>query len=921
MVFPVTPLRALVKIAPGANPAGDPAGWVWRDITDNVRVDAGITLKQGRGDEASKVDPGKCSLTLDDRSGDYVRTNPLGQWYGQLAKNTPISVSILPDGVYDIVDTFTRTLSSDWGATDTFDAWTSTGSGGTVSSSDFNVASGVGTHSVPAANAYRFSYLPSIAMADVEAAVTVTLGVTASGGALEPGNLMLRVADVNNYLLYRVSVSTAQAVTVSIHNNGTGTQLGSALVSGLTHVAGTALRVRAQALGDRLRMKVWPAASTEPAAWALDLRSTTVTAAGGVGIRSGVATGNTNTKPVIFSYDLFQVTAAVQRFGGFVADWPPRWDQSGNDATVPLQASGILRRLTRKAAQKLSPLRRTIQAAEPLAYWPLEDEKGSLSGASAMTGQPAMAASSEVVFGVLNVDSSGSSDMPQLALTGRLVGEVPPMAGTAWTVQFGLMFDATLVGPDTVVASWTTPGGSYVRWDLNVIGLTNLLGVSVIAYDAAGTGTTVLSSGESEGIFIPYRVDAAQNGANIDIRLWFSDSSTPKASTTLTSKTLAAVTSVSLNPNRVNLAVDLAIGHLQVWDTATAPHIRRTGSDALASGPMLSYLLEPAHTRIERCLDEAGITATVPSLDAAFYTRMEIQPVDTLLAVLRECEDADGGVLYELPFGLGFQPRAQRYNGAVALALDRLAGHLSRPPEPTDDDQQLVNDVLIKLPRGSSARAVDQASIDASDRYDQQTELNIAEGYNDVPSIAAWRLHLGTVDELRYPSLSLDLARNPTLITDWLACGVGSRITVANPPAQVRGPTVDVLIEGWTEVLSWYEWSVEANCSPAHSWQVFEVEAAGNTGRLDTAGSQLASSATSTATSLSVATTSGPLWTTAAGDMPFDLNVAGEQVTVTAASGTSSPQTFTVTRSVNGVVKAQAAGATVGLWEPPVVAQ
>jgi hypothetical protein len=42
---------------------------------------------------------------------------------------------------------------------------------------------------------------------------------------------------------------------------------------------------------------------------------------------------------------------------------------------------------------------------------------------------------------------------------------------------------------------------------------------------------------------------------------------------------------------------------------------------------------------------------------------------------------------------------------------------------------------------------------------------------------------------------------------------------------------------------------------------------------------------------------------------------------VTAISGASSPQTFTVTRSVNGVVKSQAAATAVQLFRRPTVAR
>lgn len=71
--------------------------------------------------------------------------------------------------------------------------------------------------------------------------------------------------------------------------------------------------------------------------------------------------------------------------------------------------------------------------------------------------------------------------------------------------------------------------------------------------------------------------------------------------------------------------------------------------------------------------------------------------------------------------------------------------------------------------------------------------------------------------------------------------------------------------------------------------------------------------------SLSVATTgpSGITWTTDPADLPFDLAIAGERVTVTAVTGTTSPQSMTVARAVNGVSKALPAGADVRLADTP----
>lgn len=88
--------------------------------------------------------------------------------------------------------------------------------------------------------------------------------------------------------------------------------------------------------------------------------------------------------------------------------------------------------------------------------------------------------------------------------------------------------------------------------------------------------------------------------------------------------------------------------------------------------------------------------------------------------------------------------------------------------------------------------------------------------------------------------------------------------------------------------------------------------------RRDTAGSQLAADVTATATSLSVATTLGPVWTQDPVHMPFQARLGGEVVSVTSVTGTTSPQTWTVVRSVNGIVKPQTAGTPVSLTEPAI---
>src|SRR5690606_20473660 len=152
-----------------------------------------------------------------------------------------------------------------------------------------------------------------------------------------------------------------------------------------------------------------------------------------------------------------------------------------------------------------------------------------------------------------------------------------------------------------------------------------------------------------------------------------------------------------------------------------------------------------------------------------------------------------------------------------------------------------------------------------------------------------------------------------------LAVDVGDRLVITDPSPDLPPDDISLLVIGYSEVLDQFEHVITYVCQPESPWHVGQVETTGYD-RVDTAGSELADGAASTDTELLVATTQGPVWTTDPDDMPFDIFVAGERMTVTAVSGTSSPQTFTVTRSVNGVVKAHTAGSAVTIAEPVYIA-
>lgn len=199
-------------------------------------------------------------------------------------------------------------------------------------------------------------------------------------------------------------------------------------------------------------------------------------------------------------------------------------------------------------------------------------------------------------------------------------------------------------------------------------------------------------------------------------------------------------------------------------------------------------------------------------------------------------------------------------------------------------------------------------------RYDHTVTVNVATD-EQLPGVAQWVLHLGTVDETRYPSIAANLAspKADAIEAEALAVDVDDRVTIDNLPAVLTPDSVSQIARGYAERLNLYEHKLALVCAPESPYRILEI--GDGDARLASTESTLDAAVTDSDTSLSVVITDG-LWTTDAGEFPFDIVVGGERMTVSAVSGSSSPQTFTVTRSVNGVVTTHDAGTSVRVADP-----
>lgn len=607
--------------------------------------------------------------------------------------------------------------------------------------------------------------------------------------------------------------------------------------------------------------------------------------------------------------------AGDTRFCGEVSEWPVRWDLTGTDIWAPLEAGGILRRLQ----QGSNPLRSswyryiTKHTIEPVAYWPFEDGAGSTSIASAInqppltiTGTPDLAA---------NTDIKASDALPTLQ-GASFAGPVPIYAATGEMTHW-LLISVPAGGAAngaSIARIYTTGGIAY--WDLSYVTGGDIRVRAVDTSDTEVENTVVALDLNGNPYFVALALDNVIRWTLTAILI-----STGTVSQT-TANVLAAVHGrtwkMAVNFHRT--LTDTAVGHVAVFKEL------RPTSDLLDD--LLARLGEAAGRRIERlCTEESVDFRPAGDLDAT--PAMGYQLPAVLVDLLRDAETVDGGILYEPRdlCGLGYRTRENLYNQAARLTLDYDRADLS-VIEPTDDDQLIHNDVTVTRVDGSSYRATKDSGAlstqpppDGIGVYDDQVELSLSAD-SALPDQAGWRLHLGTVDEARYPQLGLKLARrnftgNAELAERARAVDVGDRLVVDDPPPWLPPEDITQMALGFTEELGQFTWTIDVNCAPEAPWGQVGVYD-DNVSRYSSDASTLAADLDTTSTSVSVAASSGPLWTHADGD--YDLMVDGERMTVTAVAGASSPQTFTVTRSVNGIVKTHTAGATVELFHPVVYA-
>lgn len=613
------------------------------------------------------------------------------------------------------------------------------------------------------------------------------------------------------------------------------------------------------------------------------------------------------------------------RFWGEVSAWPEDWDTTDTDVWVDIEAAGILRRLNQGSTPLRSTMYRGLTSSAtttPVAYWPCEDMSQATSIASALGGSPMKLIGSPN----LGADSGFACSAPLPTMNGgSLVGTIPTYTVTGESQVRFLMYLPTAPPDGTqlikVRAMGSVPywcityqsGGNLSLKGFDTDGLTILCTTGVLPFTA--DGHTI----DDQRVRIS--MELTQSGSNINYTVGSLNSVGAfnwQYSGTFLGLTVGRMTALTTTPGQT--ITDGVFGHISVQSDVTS------GFDLY--GQVTAFVGETASARLKRLCGEEGVDFTWFGTDST--DTMGSQLPAKFLDLVQECIDVDQGVLLEreTAFGLAYKPRRFLYNQSAQLTLSYPGNQLAAIPRPVPDDQNVRNQVTASRPSGSSATSTLETGAlsilpppNGVGVYPDSPTLNVEED-NDLQQHAAWRVHLGTVDGPRYPAISINLAHPAmaALRNDALRMLFGARVVVTSPPSRLGGDISQLCI-GISETLTHFEHRLTFVGQPESPYRVATLDDTAY-GRLDTSGSTLAGDMTPTSTTVQV-TTTGQQWVTTAvnpAEFPFDVTVDGEQMTVTGITSTSSPQTFTITRSVNGVIRTHQVGADLRLTHPMILA-
>lgn len=518
------------------------------------------------------------------------------------------------------------------------------------------------------------------------------------------------------------------------------------------------------------------------------------------------------------------------RFWGEVSSWPPQGDSTGRDVWCDITISGIWRRLSQLQTTLGSSYRRYYVSLTggsiPQSYWPMEDGSGSSAlvpyigasvGNATWVGKPSLASNSG--------DFPGSDGI--VGLNGSIITATVPASGTATNNCTRFLLSVPVNGDS---------GSGSTNWNLAEIDSSGTVAKFEVYLNFSGTlgvnirnsGGTILASGSTttnvKAKPVIVSCELTPSGGNV---AWAMRIITPGAAGitesltgTLTTATVNKISKVVFN--RSATLMDSGVGHLSVTYGAVPSMV--TAADAVNG-----HIGEFAMTRFTRLCSELGIASETIGTASTTAT-MGPQLDDTLSNVFQMIEDTDCGLLYETrdQFGLGYRSNASMANQAVAVTLSYSGSVIDTGLQPTYDDQLTKNNITITNWDGY----VQQSILTAGAMSILNPPNGIGNGYaytrnvststdGQIAGIATFLLNVGSVDEIRFPVVTVRLSRSQAaaIFSTLPSMNIGDYFQISGPPSYLTSTTIKQLMWGLDETINARTWTLALSSVPETPWE------------------------------------------------------------------------------------------------------
>lgn len=897
----------------------------WRDVSDDLLYDRGVDIQRGKRSEDGKAPPQESEFKLKNHAepgkvaGRYTERNPLGPWFFQLGRNNPHEQSLRL-----AKDTGTGTVVDGWGSTEAhangaWDVLAWTNSGG--ADDDYQRTGGKLTHIIDTADSGRRSQLLDFDQREFDVTYSLSLSFSDVQVGAIGTDLGFRVQDGSTYYMARLLIATDETVKLAVYDGSGNAVQDLTTVTGITHTSAQALHFRVQGEGSTFRAKVWHGAdreTTEPYEWTLDFTDVSgfntdlLDASGSLFIQSFVGAGNTNV-PITFSYD--NVDIRMPLVFDYISEWPQNRDETGAYQTVEVTGAGMRRRLMQEKKTAISVARSYIRtnvfdASQGVKhYWPLEDSEFVVAGEPEVGDVPLW-----LTTGQDTANSFSKGDLaPWLGPAVKLHGvdsldTLEPLSLTGFVAADGWMVDHVRKG------AWSND--YQLRMKYGSTEITCVFEHSIDEIDVttpAGSTTTTYVPAFDGGM---HHIRFTANGSGTVTWAVYVDGVFVMGSTY--AGTLGALSEISID-DFVAHTNEFSVGHVAIYDADFISSVN-------AWDAVFGFNSEKALHRMERVAGDADIPLAWIG-DQNETAAMGPQQLETAMDILEECEFVDDGLLYEQRTApsLVYRSLNSMLGRDSWCTLSMSANEISPPWKPTRDDRNVVNKVIAKRTDGGEygyQLAAGRMSTEAPENggigvYEQKIELGV--DYDSALSDqASWRVTRGTVDEYRYPSVTVELHRteiwqdNPELYRRLIELDVGDQITLADMGSSFVFDDTPQLVVGYSRYLDQFRHVlviVFAPASPLRSGVLDDAEA-----YIDAETSVVdRTMATSSDTSFAVRSSS-ETWTTSVGaGVPIMLE--GEEMLATAigAAGGTLVSVGTATHGDNAsVTPGTPAGSLVG---------